>query len=78
MSIGGDSRLIREDLRNVVGLFDVTEQSDYPRSVVDLEQIMDAPVMKMSEHCSNLYVTSLRWNVVAGSTSLRVDCSHQS
>ena len=28
---------------NVGGLFNVTGQSDYPRSVVNLEQIMDAP-----------------------------------
>ena len=31
-----------EDLGIVAGLFDVTGQSDYPRSVVNLEQIMDA------------------------------------
>ena len=29
--------------RNVAVLRDVTEQSDYPRNVVNLEQIMDAP-----------------------------------
>ena len=27
----------------MAGLFDVTGQSDYPRSVVNLDQIMDAP-----------------------------------
>ena len=27
----------------VVGLYDVTGDSDYPRNVVNLEQIMDAP-----------------------------------
>ena len=43
VSIGGDSRFILENLGNVAGLFDVTGQSDYPRSVVYLEQIMDAP-----------------------------------
>ena len=35
-------KLILEDLGNVAGLYDVTGQSDYPRSVVNLEQIMDA------------------------------------
>ena len=28
---------------NLAGLYDVTKQSDYPRNVVNLEQIMDAP-----------------------------------
>ena len=42
VSIGGRSRFILQDLGNVAGLFDVTGQSDYPRSVVNLEQIMDA------------------------------------
>ena len=32
-----------EDSGNVAGLHDVTRQSDYPRSVLNLEQIMDAP-----------------------------------
>ena len=41
MSIGGGSRFIREDLGNVAVLFDVTGHSDYPRSVVNLEQLMD-------------------------------------
>ena len=43
MSVGGDSRLISEDLGNVAGMFDVTGESDYPRSVFHLEQIMHAP-----------------------------------
>ena len=43
MSIGGDSRFTLVDLGNVAGMFDVTGQSDYPRSVVNLEQIMDGP-----------------------------------
>ena len=42
MSIGGDSRLMLEGLGSVAGLYDVTGQSDYPRNVVNLEQIMDA------------------------------------
>ena len=37
VSIGGDSRLILEDLGNVSGLYDITEQSGYPRSVVNVE-----------------------------------------
>ena len=43
VNIGGDSGLILEGLGNVAGLFDVTGESDFPRSVVDLGQIMDAP-----------------------------------
>ena len=42
VSTGGDSRFILEDLGNVAGLFDVAVQSDYPRSIVNLSQIMDA------------------------------------
>ena len=42
VSIGGDSRFMLEDLGNVAGLFDVTGQSSYPRSVFNLEQIVDA------------------------------------
>ena len=38
VSIGGDPWFILEDLGNVAGLFDGTGQSDYPRSVVNLEQ----------------------------------------
>ena len=43
MSIGGDSRFIPGGLGNAAGFFDVARQSDYPRSVVSLQQIMDAP-----------------------------------
>ena len=39
----GDSRFIVEDLGNVAGLCDVTVQSDCPRNVVKVEQIVDAP-----------------------------------
>ena len=42
VSSGGGSKFLLEDLGNVAGLFDVTGQSDYPRSVVNLDQIMDA------------------------------------
>ena len=35
--------LFLEDLGNVAGLCDATGQSDYPRSLVNLEQITDAP-----------------------------------
>ena len=42
-SAGGDSRLILEDLGSAAGLHDVTGLSDYPRSVVNLEHIGDAP-----------------------------------
>ena len=35
MNIGGDSRLILEDLGTVAGLYDVTIQSGYPRNVVN-------------------------------------------
>ena len=88
MSIGGGS----EDLGNVAGLFDVTGQSDYPRSVVNLEQVMDAP----SDDIRTLVdARRLWWNAVAGIlwsivcppssfpglvtdwTCLRVDCSHE-
>ena len=43
VSSGGDSRFCLEDLGDVAGLFDVTGQSDCPRSVVNLEHVMDAP-----------------------------------
>ena len=44
MSIGGDSNFdLGGFLGNVAGLLHVTEQSDYPRSVVNLEQIMGGP-----------------------------------
>ena len=43
VSIRGGSRFILEDLGSAVGLFDVTEQSDNSRSVVNLQQIMSAP-----------------------------------
>ena len=43
VSVGGDSRFVLKDLGSVAGLFDVTGQSDCPRNVVNLEQIMDAP-----------------------------------
>ena len=43
LSIGGDSRFILGDLGNVGPLFDVTGQSDCPRTVLNMEQIMDAP-----------------------------------
>ena len=33
VSIGGDSRLILEDLGHVAGLYEVMVQSDYPRNV---------------------------------------------
>ena len=41
--IGGDSRLTLEDLGRVAGLYDVSLRCDYPRNVVNLQQIMDAP-----------------------------------
>ena len=43
MSIGGGSRLFLGDLGGVAGLYDVMGQSDYPRNVVNQEQIMAAP-----------------------------------
>ena len=43
MSIGDNSRLILKGLGKVAGLYDVTGQSDHPRNVVNLEQIMDGP-----------------------------------
>ena len=52
VSIGGGSRLMLKDSGKVAGLHDVSVQSDYPRNVVKLEQIMDG-------HRSNLHVTRL-------------------
>ena len=43
VSIGGGFSAHSGVLGNVAGMFDVTGQSDYPRGVVHLEQIMDAP-----------------------------------
>ena len=37
------SRLMLEDLGKVAGVYDATLQLGYPRNVVKLEQIMDAP-----------------------------------
>ena len=37
------SKFILKDMGNAAGLSDVTGQSEHPRSVVHLEQIMDAP-----------------------------------
>ena len=42
VSIGGDPRF-SGNLDSVAGLYDVAEQSGYPRNVVNLEQSMDAP-----------------------------------
>ena len=43
MSIGGDSRLILEDLCSLAAMYDVAGLDAYPRSVVNLEPIVDAP-----------------------------------
>ena len=43
VGIGDNSMLILEDLARVAGFCDVTVQSGYPRNVVHLEQIVDAP-----------------------------------
>ena len=43
LSSGGGSKLILEDLGGAAGLYEVTGLADYPRSVVNLKQIMDAP-----------------------------------
>ena len=43
VSIGEKSRMMLKDLGNVAGLYDVTGQSGYPRSIINVEQIMDAP-----------------------------------
>ena len=43
MSIDGDSRFILQDLGDIAGFHDVAGQSGYPRNVVNLEQIIDAP-----------------------------------
>ena len=43
VSIGDKSRMNLKDLGCVVGFYDVDGQSGYPRNVVTLEQIMDAP-----------------------------------
>ena len=69
LSIGGDSRLLLEDLGSVAGLYDVTGQSDCPRNVVNLAQIMDAP---SDEDARTLVETARdealmerrRWNLV--------------
>ena len=64
-----------EDLGNVAGLFDVVGQSNYPRSVVDLEPITDAP----SDGDVRILVEFARAEALMyDSTCLRVDCSNGS
>ena len=43
VGIGGDSRLIVEDLGSIAVFHDVAGQSVHRRNVVDLEQFVDAP-----------------------------------
>ena len=69
VSIGGDSAFILEDLGNVAGLLDVMGQCDYPRSVVFLEQIMNAPsnedVRSLVESARDeALMERCRWNLV--------------
>ena len=60
MSIGEKSRMMLKDLGNVAGLYDVTGQSGYPGSIINVEQIMDAPqAMMIFGHWSNLHVARL-------------------
>ena len=43
MRVGGESRLILEELGSAAALYDVSALADYPRNVVNLEQFADAP-----------------------------------
>ena len=87
VSIGDVSMFLLEDLSIVAGLFDVTGQSDYLRSVVDLEQNMDAPrrcpnngriCMWRGSHGTSSWNLRCLFSGLVNDTCLRVDCSHES
>ena len=71
--------MILEGLSQVVGLYDVTVQSDYHRNTVKLEQIMDSPsdddILTLVESAGGESLMQRRRRT---RRALRVDCCYES
>ena len=59
--VGGDSMFILKDLGNVAGFFDVTGQSDYARSFVNLDVSSDEYVRTQVKSARDEALMECRW-----------------